>query len=153
MRRAVAFSLATAVVVLLLGALLLIDVHHPDAWQDELTGHVARLNAEGDNVRLLAVRRALVPHAFDGHLSHAVWGDGSYTAGPLPYPPDRLFCVQLEHQHAGAASRRQVIFVALHTDLYGADWIVHEGAYAPFDPTFVAALGTLGCASVLDVGR
>ncbi|MFL7807953.1 MAG: hypothetical protein AB8I80_04960 [Anaerolineae bacterium] len=153
MKRAVAFSLATAVVVLLLGALLLIEVHHPDAWQDELMGHLARLNAEGDTVRLLAVRRALAPHMFDGQLSHTVWGDNTYTAGHLPYPPDRLFCVQLEHQHVGTASRRQVVFVALHTDLYGADWVVHEGAYAPFDPPFVAALRTVGCASVLDVGR
>lgn len=153
MRRAVAFSLATAVVVLLLGALLLIQVRRPDAWQDQLTGHLARLNAEGDAVRLLAVRRALAPYEFDGQLSHSVWGNDRYVVGPLPYPPDRLFCVQLEHQRAGAPSRRQVVFVALYSDLYAADWVIHEGAYEPFGPTFMAALRALGCAGVLDVGR
>jgi hypothetical protein len=153
MRRAVAFSLATTVVVLLLGALLLVEVRRPDAWQDELTGHLARLNAEGHAVRLLAVRRALAPHAFDGQLSRAVWGNESYTAKPLLYPPDRLFCVQLERQDSGAPARRQVVFVALHSDLHTADWVIHEGAYEPFDPAFAAALRALGCASVLDVGH
>jgi hypothetical protein len=150
MRRAVAFSLATAVVVFLLAALLLIEIRRPTPWQDELTGHLARLSAQGDAVRLLTMRRALSPHAFDGRLSLAVWGNESYTATPLPYPPDKLFCVQLEH--TGVPSRRQVVFVALHNGLYTADWVVHEGAYEPFGPEFRSALADLGCASVLDVG-
>jgi hypothetical protein len=153
MRRALAFSLVTAVVVLLLGALLLIEVRRPDAWQDELTGHLARLNAEGDAVRLLSVQRARAQYAFDRQLSHTVWGNERYTAKPLSYPPDRVFCVQLEHHDSGAPARRQIVFVALHSDLHTADWVIHESAYEPFGPTFVAALQALGCAGVLDVGQ
>ena len=150
MRRATAFSLAAAVIVLVLGALAVIEFRHPTGWQDELIGHLARLSAEEDAVRLLAVKRAPMPDLFDGHLSHAERGNESYTAKPLPYPPDTFYCIQMEHRYGRSAPRRQLLYVALHRDLHNADWILHEGDYEPFGVELVLDLRALGCASVLD---
>jgi hypothetical protein len=149
-RRATAFSLAAAVIVLVLGVLAVIEFRRPTAWQDELTAHLARLDAEESAVRLLAVKRARRSDLFDGHLSRAVWGNQSYTAKPLPYPPDTLYCIQLEYQSGGSSPRRQLLFVALHRDLHNADWILHEGDYEPFSADLTLDLRALGCVSVLD---
>lgn len=40
---------------------------------------------------------------------------------PISFPPVDLWCVLLKHDN-----QQQVIFVALHQDLYNADWLVHE---------------------------
>jgi hypothetical protein len=152
-RRSVAFSLVAAVVVFVLAVLMWIEIRRPAMWQDQLTGYLARQNAEGDAVHLLVARRALAPQLFEGDLSQGVRGTGSYTTRSLPYPPDRLYCVLLEHRYQQASSRRQLVFVALHSDLYTADWVLHEGPYEPFGPKTAATLRTLGCAGVLDAGQ
>jgi hypothetical protein len=60
---------------------------------------------------------------------------------PLPYPPQDVWCVRLDVAEPGSA----IIVVALHQDLYGADWIVHElpGTWSDADRT--AALSEWGC--------
>ncbi len=40
----------------------------------------------------------------------------------LPYPPNEVWCVRLD----GAAPGAEVVFVALHADMYNAGWVVHE---------------------------
>jgi hypothetical protein len=52
---------------------------------------------------------------------------------PLPYPPRDAWCVELGRSEA---AERDWVVVALHADLYNADWVVHELA-----PADVAALG------------
>lgn len=72
-------------------------------------------------------------------------GDAGIEAGglsPLPFPPVQVWCVLLKD---GGPPAGQVVLVALHEDLYNADWIVHQGAD---DASSVAAqhlLSTLGC--------
>jgi hypothetical protein len=150
MRKAAAFSIAAGVVVLLLVALVLVEVRRPTGWQDELIGHLARLGARGDEVRLLSIKRAARPDLFDGSLSRALQGNQSYNAN-LPYPPDVLYCIHLEHHDRGLAARRQLVFLARHHDLHSADWILHEGDYEPFDDDLAGVLKSLGCVAVLDV--
>jgi hypothetical protein len=50
--------------------------------------------------------------------------DGREGVGPkpLPFPPADVWCVLLDYD-----SVRSGIFVALHQDLYNADWVVHTG--------------------------
>lgn len=150
MRRATAFSIAAGVIVLLLAALAVIEFRRPTGWQDELIGHLARLSTEGDQVRLLSAKRAPRPDLFDGHLSLSAWGNQSYTAKPLPYPPDTLYCIHLEHRYGGSPPRRQLVFIARHHDLHNADWVLHESHYGPFGPELLRDLRALGCVSVLD---
>lgn len=60
----------------------------------------------------------------------------------LPYPPEELWCVRLDLGEEGSS----ILVVALHQDLYGADWIVHElpGMWSGAD--IAAALANWGCA-------
>jgi hypothetical protein len=68
---------------------------------------------------------------------------------PLFFPPDELWCVLLKGMGPPAG---QVVLVALHSDLYKADWIVHQG---PADASSVEAqhlLSTLGCRLIPEPG-
>ncbi len=56
---------------------------------------------------------------------------------PLPYPPEDLWCVQLDSEELNPT----IVFVALHQDLYTGAWIIHEPAMG-VDQT----LSTIGCA-------
>ncbi len=71
-------------------------------------------------------------------------GYASYYAGqhPLPYPPDDLWCVRLDLGEQGSS----IITVAMHQDLYGGDWVVHElpGTWSGADRA--AALAQWDCA-------
>jgi hypothetical protein len=150
MRPAHAFSLGAVVVTLLLASLALIEFTRPTGWQDELIGHLTRLAADGDEVRLLSLQRASWPSRFDGHLSHVVHGNQSYTVKPLPYPPDAVYCVCLEHKRGVLPARRRLAFVARHHDLYNGDWLLHEGEHEPFGAQLILDLEALGCTAVLD---
>jgi hypothetical protein len=59
---------------------------------------------------------------------------------PIPFPPADLWCVLLKHDH-----QQQVAFVALHQDLYNADWLVHEPRAAIGTRTLSDQLARLGC--------
>jgi 4-amino-4-deoxy-L-arabinose transferase-like glycosyltransferase len=60
-----------------------------------------------------------------------------YLSGmPIPYPPTDLWCVELSSPDPAAP---QVVLVALHQDIYNAEWIVH----AVTDPA--AVLPIVGC--------
>ena len=54
---------------------------------------------------------------------------------PMPYPPNDLWCAQLKSTDPAAP---QVVVIALHQDIYNADWVMHEVS----DPeTVLAAVG------------
>lgn len=55
---------------------------------------------------------------------------------PIPYPPNDLWCVQLNSPNPAVP---KAILVALHQDIYNAEWIVHEMT----DPDTVLAV--VGC--------
>jgi hypothetical protein len=55
---------------------------------------------------------------------------------PIPYPPNDLWCVQLTSSDPAIP---KAILVALHQDIYNAEWIVHEMT----DPATV--LPAVGC--------
>jgi hypothetical protein len=57
-------------------------------------------------------------------------------ARPMPYPPNDLWCVPLTNPDPAAP---KVILVALHQDMFNAEWIVHEVT----DPE--AVLAAVGC--------
>lgn len=64
------------------------------------------------------------------------------SRAPLPFPPTDVWCVLLTSVRPPAG---QIVLVALHADLYSADWIVHKG---PDDASSVQGhhlLSTLGC--------
>jgi hypothetical protein len=77
---------------------------------------------------------ATVPLSPTGLLARG----GSLRA--LPYPPTDLWCVLLRR----GSEPGVIVLLALHTDLYGAEWVVHEGVAAP-DGVGASLLAALGC--------
>jgi hypothetical protein len=67
--------------------------------------------------------------------------DGSLGARALPFPPADLWCVLLDE----VGGKGRAVFLALHEDIYNADWIVHETSGAPGDAALTARLATVGC--------
>lgn len=61
---------------------------------------------------------------------------------PLPFPPRELWCVRLGRVASGDT---RVVFVALHENLYNADWIVHEARPDVTMPALLADLSAVGC--------
>jgi hypothetical protein len=92
--------------------------------------------------------QASLPQNFRSEMSKTSYGDTPYYITthrtnpdypglkPLPYPPNDLWCVQLKRTDPAAP---QVVVIALHQDIYNADWVMHEVT----DPATV--LPTVGC--------
>ena len=91
--------------------------------------------------------QARLPQNFRAEMSTASYGNTPYYVTthrsnpdypglkPLPYPPNDLWCVKLKSADPTAPS---VVVLALHQDIYNADWVMHEVT----DPeTVLAAVG------------
>jgi hypothetical protein len=90
----------------------------------------------------------LVPADFQADMSKASFSNTPYYetdcrfnpdyAGskPMPFPPNDLWCVKVISADPKVP---QAIVVALHQDIYNADWVVHEVT----DPE--AVLSAVGC--------
>jgi hypothetical protein len=92
--------------------------------------------------------QARLPQNFRPEMSKASYGNTPYYITtyranpnypgqkPLPYPPNDLWCVKLKGTDPTAP---QVVLLALHQDIFNADWVMHEVT----DPATV--LPTIGC--------
>ena len=91
---------------------------------------------------------ARLPQKFQANMSKASFSNTPYYqttcrfnpeyAGykPLPYPPNELYCMKVSSADPTAPA---AIVIALHQDIYNADWVVHEVT----DPATV--LPAVGC--------
>jgi hypothetical protein len=92
--------------------------------------------------------QARLPQNFRAEMSTASYGNTPYYVTtqranpdypgqkPLPYPPNDLWCVNLKSADPAAPP---LVVLALHQDMYNADWVMHEVT----DPETV--LATVGC--------
>ena len=92
--------------------------------------------------------QAPLPQSFRAEMSKASYGDTPYYVTdhrananhpgvkPLPYPPNDLWCVKLKNADPTVP---EVVVLALHQDIYNADWVMHEVT----DPEMV--LAAVGC--------
>jgi len=107
-----------------------------------------------------AVARAHKPWRFTEEMTSGAFGDtvhfettqSSGTLGALRFPPDEVWCILLEREGITVeeAPPSLVVFVALHMDMYVAEWIVHEAVSKPSSPEFRRILSTVGCDPALD---
>lgn len=119
----------------------------PTDAQDQLAQYLADTTIHSSEPTLQATLRALQPENFTQGLSQYSWGNHYYFnttdqalgGKPLLYPPKTIWCLQLTY--ADAPSR--VILLALHEDLYNAEWIIHDIA------TSSKTLTLIGCDSLL----
>jgi hypothetical protein len=90
--------------------------------------------------------QARLPQNFQADMSKASFSNTPYYqttcrfnpdyAGykPMPYPPNDLWCVKVISADPQAP---QAVVVALHQDIYNADWVVHEVS----DPSVLQKVG------------
>ncbi len=160
MKRAV-FLAATAVLLLALGVVVFAEIPAktgmPAVAQARLNQYLAYAYPSG-GASVKAIARARRPWAFSQALSGSAYGDSVYfqtdtgptwtetdNLRPLPYPPKELWCVRLDPEAGESEAAPTVVFVALHMDIYNADWLVHTGRQGPATPAGQNALSAVGC--------
>jgi hypothetical protein len=145
MRRLTAVLLPV-LIALLTGMTIFILEYHPGmpppakrALETYLSGRNQRT---GVMVTVMASVQAARPQALERVVRGSAYGESAYyrtvdtipptsepltivvdSRRPIPEPPQALWCVLLETAPDGAPD---VVFVALHQDLYNAGWLVHE---------------------------
>lgn len=164
--------LATAIVV---AVLIAREQTLPSEAQTALNEYVFyRQSLPSASVVVERVARAALPSHFTTDMSGASYGSSNFyhtahdyrepiavdlpsgsvitpsvqyvgASRPIPFPPADLWCVVLKY-----GDQLQVIFVALHQDLYNADWLVHEPRADISARALSDKLGALGCN--LDLG-
>jgi hypothetical protein len=136
----------------------------PAGCQAALSQYLAYKSAPVLTVR--STDQAAKPSNFRQEMSYTVFGDtvfyqtdvnyqeasseteptttlSSGGTRPLPFPPEEVWCVLLGGGSETTSSA--VVFVALHQDIYNADWVVHEAASDPFSPDSLNVASAIGC--------
>jgi len=160
-RGLIAMAVGVALVLL---ALLIIFMLSPSGrrstWETALDDYLAyKRTLSGRSFTVSLSMQARMPMAFTEDWSGATFGDTHYYAvdylyddegslgqRPLPFPPQEVWCVLVKEQGAPEGTDPyHLLFVALHQDLYGADWIVHEGVSKLLSREAATTMTALGC--------
>jgi hypothetical protein len=143
----VVFLATSLLFLVVLGAVVFAEIPAktgmPAVAQVRLDQYIAYTYPTND-VNVETVVRAKRPGRFSREMSGGAFDDsvvyqtdmgpGENLHGgprPLPYPPEDVWCVRLEHDGTygpRVAPAYDVVFVALHMDIHNADWLVHKGA-------------------------
>jgi len=150
MNSLVKIGLALLLPMVAVGVVLLVNNRpdQPDPRQQEIQTYLhCRGAVYTQPLRMGEWVQARLPQKFQADMSKASFSNTPYYetdcrfnpdyAGykPMPYPPNDLWCVKVISTDPKAP---QAIVVALHQDIYNADWVVHEVT----DPeTVLAAVG------------
>lgn len=118
----------------------------PD-WRLVLNEYIAQSALPGEAEPLQTVVTARQPASFTAAMGTLTPGGVLWSSLSPVFPPGAVHCVLLERgSAAGADARRQVVYVAYHSDgLYHIGWRVWEAGQAPFTPQLLADLHIIGC--------
>ncbi len=128
------------------------ELKFPLDAQDDLAQYLAYQPAHPSPPQVETMLRAKTPLNFSEEMSLISYADSVYfrttngyesdTSGlkPLPYPPDDIWCIKTTY----AEIPFRIVVLALHSDLYNADWIVHDIGAS------VRVLEQIGCESLLE---
>lgn len=150
MKRSQAIAIPIGVLLFMLLAFVVVSVAGglPSDGQRRLDAYLDQ-HLPGDRPDYQAVK-AEYPDEFIAETSGAVYGNsvyyqtvdnageteelpsltdaGNLTGGslrPVPYPPVELWCIGLLDENGQQST---ILFLALHQDLYNADWLIHTPA-------------------------
>jgi hypothetical protein len=154
--------------------LLVITVNNSSAWQDELERYLQYKNASGSGkYRIQSINAAVKPWNYYADMSKASYGESAYyqtdfrygqtspdqdtfdhipsdaqsgSLMPLPFPPDKVWCVTIENSidkesNIDRHGKAELVLVALHQDLYNADIVIHETDVEPAAFDIAARIG------------
>ena len=157
MRRVWWVAVVLCVPLAVAGVLLAAELRRPMDWRVRADRYASWLAEQaGQQWVVDGVATALKPSAFDAAMSAKVYGVSGYYRTdvaygqkmvgqrPLPYPPRELWCVWLEPAGVGDGAGR-FVFVGLHQDLYGGDWLLHEVPGSALSTECRAILEAVGC--------
>jgi hypothetical protein len=165
MKRAILLLTILALVpIALVVAVLASEARFPAEAQTQLNRYMAKkLTSSSPVVHVQQIARARKPWNLSREMGFISFGDGvhfqtdyGYTEEerpslkPLPFPPTDVWCVLLElgvRPSGSAKSQAQYtgVFVALHQDLYNADWAVHTGWKDLSMQEFMDSAAKIGC--------
>ncbi len=154
MKKRLLIYIPTLVVLVLLVTLLVLTNRSTPGWKAKLNAYLTYLRTAGEPAySLVKAVRADYPAGFTAEMSAGSFSEvigalatpasnADYSAGlqPVPYPPDQLWCVLLAD-----GSQQQVVYVALHSSLYNAEWLVHVPPDPWGSPVLQSTLSNLGC--------
>jgi hypothetical protein len=168
----VVLTVFVAALTIVVAALVVREQNLPPAAQAALDKYIEYRYLPSQAPTIRQVARASLPWNFSSAMSGATFGDsvhyrttlsfraqpvinlpGSPTVTPslstlpfsddrplIPFPPVDVWCALLSEENQSA---RQVVYVALHQDLYYTDWVLHEPARSSKEIT--DALSKIGC--------
>ena len=154
MKKIILIAIPLLVLVVIGATLFILSLNRPPEWRVELSSYQTYENVvSSQRPELVASVRASQPWNFTPEMSQVTFSDGNIFittfapdqttpdgVQPLPFPPEQLWCVQLRE---GAQS--QMVFVALHSDIYYTDWVVHIPAGVWGSSQLQATMDSLGC--------
>jgi hypothetical protein len=178
MRKVLLLAIPLIVMMALGFTFTLINVNQPQAWQGELDRYLRYKNASPSaKYEMKAVVKASKPWNLSADMSKATFGESVYyqtdyrysvelphqdTLGliagnhpngslmPLPYPPEKAWCVFGESRinpdnSPDGAETTSLVLIGLHQDLYNADIIIHETYAGSQDQVIEKILESIGC--------
>jgi hypothetical protein len=166
MRKAPLLIIPVLVVIVIGAVFAVYESRRTPEWRVELNRYTAVQDAtEARTTTVLAATKARQPWNLTRDARTVVYGDsahyitdagyGGQSAGsgtiPLPYPPEEVWCALLKQERTSTGTSEvrvayDVVLVALHQDLYNADWVVHAGIGDPSGQRAAELLPLVGCA-------
>jgi len=154
MKKLVLIAIPILVVLALVITLVVLNNLQTPAWKASLDRYMLFLmSTDKLAYHVLSTSTASQPGHFTPEMSADSFSDSvifeanlnpnlDTAAGlqPVPYPPQKVVCVLI-----GNGGPHQLVYVALHTSLYNADWIVHISADPWGSSTLQTTLDNLGC--------
>ncbi len=132
MKRLLAGLIIGLIVALAVLAMVLLDALYSPA-RTMLQSYINYTSAFESDLRISETVMAGRPSAFTPEMTGLLFNGNNLlgvkdapTAGDrMRYPPEQVYCALL-HSSQGDS----VVFVALHTRFYYAQWLVHQAAFA-----------------------
>jgi hypothetical protein len=141
-------------VIILVATILVLDSLRTPAWRVKINHYITFLRETNHlTYHIASTASATQPDNFTETMSAETYSDTqlfqtsvsnntTITAElePLPYPPEQVICVLLND-----GGQLNLVYVALHNNLYNADWIVHISP-DPWDSQVTQSnLSSIGC--------
>jgi hypothetical protein len=162
------------IIGLILGVVIIAfdKINQPANWENLVDSYLTYKNTTRYNeLSISKIDEAQKPWNFKSYMSALSYSDSInfqvdirndfYQNGtdpskypPLPYPPNKLWCIRLNNRQTSIndddTSLPNIIVVALHSDLYNADYVIHEMTRLSQNIELNSNLNQIGCSKILD---
>jgi hypothetical protein len=157
-RKLVLIAIPLIVLITLGASLYIITLNQAPTYEPELERYLQYINEAPGQYVVGSIVKASKPWNFNADMSRVSFGESVYyqtdnrfgkgppdqdtldlipgdshsgNLRPIPYPPEQVWCVYLEHKinakdSVSSSDHARLVLIGLHQDLYNADIIIHE---------------------------